>query len=102
MDNEQEAAAVALGSEGSNTDVRLGSAGSSDSAHRTDTVVPVLGGGKGARGGAHRRCYGRRSKKMREEAAASSETAVADDGDGLGSAPDEGLAKRRLGVALGW
>jgi hypothetical protein len=39
---------------------------------------------------------------MREEAAASSETAVADDGDGLGSAPDEGLAKRHLAVALGW
>jgi hypothetical protein len=102
MDKEQEAAVATLGSEGSSADVRLGGAGSGDSACRTDTTVPVLGGGKGARRGAHRRCYGRNNKEMCEEAAASSETAVTDGGDGRGGAADEGLVKRRLDMALGW
>jgi hypothetical protein len=39
---------------------------------------------------------------MCEEAAANSEMAVADGVDGCGGAPDGGLAKRHLGVALGW
>jgi hypothetical protein len=39
---------------------------------------------------------------MREEATACSETIVVDGGDGRGGAPDRGLAKRRLDVALGW
>jgi hypothetical protein len=39
---------------------------------------------------------------MREEAAVSLETIVADDGDGRGGAPDGGLAKRCFGVVLGW
>jgi hypothetical protein len=39
---------------------------------------------------------------MREEAVASSETVVADDGDGRGGAPNGGLVKRHLSVALGW
>jgi hypothetical protein len=67
------------------------------------TVVLVLGGGKGgARGGVHRRCYGRRNKETREEAAASLETAVTDSGDGRGGALNGGLVKRCLGMALGW
>jgi hypothetical protein len=71
---------AALGREGSSADVRLGGAGSGDSACRTDTMVPVLGGGRGgARGGGRGEL-----------------------GDGCGGAPDGGLAKRRLGVALGW
>jgi hypothetical protein len=49
-DKEQEAAVATLGSEGSSADVRLGGAGSGDSARRTDTTVPVLGGGKGGKG----------------------------------------------------
>jgi hypothetical protein len=47
---------------------------------------------------AHRRCYGRCGKEMREEAAVSSEMVVMDGGDGHGGAPDGGLAKRHLGV----
>jgi hypothetical protein len=67
------------------------------------TAVSVIGGGRGgARGGAHRRCYGQRNKETHEEAAASLETAVADSGDGRGGAPNEGLAKRCLGMELGW
>jgi hypothetical protein len=49
-DKEQEAATAALGSEGSSTDVRLGGAGSGDSARRMDVAVLVLGGGKGGKG----------------------------------------------------
>jgi hypothetical protein len=52
-DKKQEAAAATLGSEGSSTGVWLGGVGSGDSTCRTDTTVLVLGGGKGARGGAH-------------------------------------------------
>jgi hypothetical protein len=49
-DKEQEAAAAALGSEGSSVGMRLGGAGSGDSTRRMDTAVPVLGGGKGGKG----------------------------------------------------
>jgi hypothetical protein len=46
---------AALGREGSSADVRLGDAGSGDSACRTDTMVPVLGGGSGGKGRRPRR-----------------------------------------------
>jgi hypothetical protein len=49
-DKEQEVAAATLGSEGSSAGVRLGGVGSGDSMRRTDTAVPVLGGGRGGQG----------------------------------------------------
>jgi hypothetical protein len=79
-DKEQEAAVATLGREGSSADVRLGGAGSGDSARRTDTTVPVLGGGKGGKGrsssGTARRCV-RRPQRARRRPSRTTEMVVA-------------------------